>query len=89
MPSLRDGDGEALSELGDMVAASMLRKQANQGMRQPQFGGIQSQLRLTDAKPLCKHGDNCWRLGPGHKWICAVCHPPTVQSFEVWPGSDG
>jgi hypothetical protein len=48
---------------------------ANQGMRQPQYGRIQSQLRLTRATMICRHSD-LWRLASGGKWICAVCHPP-------------
>lgn len=64
-----------------------MSRKGNQGMRQPQFGGIQSQTRLMKPTPLCKHGYNLWRIGPGHKWVCAVCHPPAVQTFELWPGS--
>ena len=55
---------------------------ANQGMRQPQMGGVQSRLDLTSPRPLCGH-ESWWRLGPGHKWICATCHPPAVKAFEV------
>ena len=54
----------------------------NQGMRQPQMGGIQSQLQLARPNPLCDHSD-FWRLPGASKWICAVCHPPAVERYET------
>jgi hypothetical protein len=48
---------------------------SNQGMRQPQLGGVQSQLQLARPNPLCKHRE-MWRKPGGPKWVCAVCHPP-------------
>jgi hypothetical protein len=53
---------------------------ANQGMRQPQMGGVQSQLQLARPNPLCSHRE-VWRLNPDSKWICLVCHPPAVSRF--------
>ena len=54
----------------------------NQGMRQPQLGGVLSRpLAVTTA--VCKHGPgHLWRLGEGHKWVCGVCHPPAVANVE-------
>jgi len=53
---------------------------ANQGMRQPQMGGVQSQLRLASPAQICAHRE-VWRLDPDSKWICLVCHPPAVGRF--------
>jgi hypothetical protein len=57
----------------------------NQGMRQPQMGGIQSQLRLASAAPLCARSGHTqrWRLNTDSKWHCMVCHPPAVERYEV------
>ena len=53
----------------------------NQGMRQPQLGGIGS-IATRRTMNVCKHTDGVWRLGDGHKWICGVCHPPAVGGVE-------
>ena len=54
---------------------------ANQGMRQPQMGGVGSRLDVGTMTATCKHS-NFWRLPGGGKWICAVCHPPAVERYE-------
>jgi hypothetical protein len=58
-------------------------EKSNQGMRQPQMGGVQSRLDLgSSVGPICGHKE-MWRLEPGSKWVCAVCHPPPRQKrFE-------
>jgi hypothetical protein len=57
---------------------------ANQGMRQPQMGGVGSRLDVSPLSQTCKHA-NFWRLPGASKWICAVCHPPSVAAFEIGP----
>jgi hypothetical protein len=59
-----------------------MRERSNQGMRQPQYGGIQSQLRLARSTAICRHKE-FWRLGPEHKWVCAVCHPPLAFADDA------
>lgn len=55
----------------------------NQGMRQPQLGGVQSRLELTRAIPMCagRH-DSWWRLGEEYGWVCGICHPPAFEEVE-------
>lgn len=73
-----------MSDLGDIVDAAMERKRQGQGMRQPQMGGIQSRLELTNIQPLCsaKH-KSWWRLKGQRKWMCVVCHPPAPPAEEI------
>jgi len=63
----------------------VVREKSNQGMRQPQMGGIQSQMRLASAQPLCGRAGHRWkwRLSPSSKWICGECHPPAVERYET------
>lgn len=62
----------------------MTAKTSNQGMRQPQLGGIGSIFNVGRAAQTCKHGrGDLWRLkGGGAKWICGICHPPAVTNIE-------
>ena len=55
---------------------------SNQGMKQPQMGGVGSRLDVTTMGATCKH-ERFWRLPGANKWICAVCHPPAVESYET------
>lgn len=57
----------------------------NQGMRQPQMGGILSQMRLASGAPLCARAGHTskWGLPGSEKWICSICHPPAVKVFEI------
>jgi hypothetical protein len=57
---------------------------SNQGMRNPQMGGIGS--RIADARvtnQVCRHNQP-WRLDAESKVICGVCHPPAAGLNVEW-----